>query len=71
MNEYIGYTALLISLLSVNMSNMLWFRRLHLLASCIYLVYGLLIEAMPLAIGAALFALIHCYRLYKLHKVKA
>ncbi len=69
MAEYIGYTALFVSLLSVNMSNMTWFRWLHLLASCIYFAYGILIEATPLAVGAALFATIHCYRLYKIYKV--
>ena len=65
MAEYVGYTALCISLLSVNMNNMLWFRCLHLLASCIYLVYGVMIEAMPLVIGASLFTLIHTYRIFK------
>ena len=70
MAEYFGYTALLISLLSVNMSNMLWFRWLHLTSSCIYCVYGCMIRALPLAIGAALFIIIHSYRLYKLYKIK-
>ncbi|NQX97702.1 MAG: hypothetical protein HRT73_07455 [Flavobacteriales bacterium] len=71
MAEYVGYTALLISLLSVNMNNMLRFRWLHLLASCIYFIYGFLIDAMPLVIGATLFAIIHSYRLYKIYKVNA
>ena len=68
MAEYIGYSGLAISLLSVNMTNMHRFRVLHLLASCIYMVYGLMIGAMPLVIGGSLFSLIHCYRLYKLFK---
>jgi len=42
------------------------FRILHLLASCIYLIYGLMIGAMPLIVGASLFSVIHCYRLYKI-----
>ena len=70
MAEYIGYTALIISLLSVNMTNMLRFRWLHLTSSCIYCIYGALIEATPLIVGAILFASIHSFRLYKLYKVK-
>lgn len=68
MAELIGYSALAISLLSVNMNSMLWFRSLHLLSSCVYVVYGCLIGAMPLAVGAGLFALIHSYKLYKIYK---
>jgi len=70
MAEYIGYTALAISLLSVSMSNFLTFRYLHLLSSSVYLVYGLLIEALPLAMGSAIFMMIHTYRLYKYYKLK-
>jgi len=70
MAEYIGYSALALSLLSVNMTNMLRFRLLHLVSSWIYLVYGVMIEAMPLIIGASLFSLIHCYRLYKIFKLR-
>jgi len=69
MAEYIGYTALVISLLSINMTNMLFFRWLHLLSSCIYCFYGVLIEATPLIVGASLFVLIHSYRIYKMYKV--
>jgi hypothetical protein len=70
MAEYVGYTALAISLLSVNMSNMVRFRWLHLSSSCIYCMYGVLIEATPLIVGALMFASIHIYRLYKLYHVK-
>lgn len=68
MIEVVGYIALAVSLLSVNMNNMLRFRMFHLLASLIYLVYGCLIGAMPIIIGAALFSLIHCYRIIRLLK---
>lgn len=66
--EYIGYSALGVSLLSLNMTNMFKFRFLHLIACVIYLVYGILIDAKPLAVGAILFSLIHCFRLYKMIK---
>jgi len=67
MAEYIGYTALLISLLSLNMNSMLSFRYLHLLASIFYFSYGLMIGATSLAVGATLFALIHSYRIYRIY----
>ena len=68
MTEYIGYTALLISLLSITMSNMVRFRWLHIISSSIYLIYGYLIGAMPLIVGATLFVIIHSIRLYKMYK---
>ncbi len=67
MAEWFGYTALGLSLVSMNMTDMRLFRWLHLLASCVYMVYGLMISAMPLIIGATLFVIIHCYRLYRLY----
>ena len=70
MIEYVGYTALGVSLLSINMNNMLWFRCLHLLSSSIYVIYGCLIGAVPLAVGSGMFMAIHCYKLYKTMRIK-
>lgn len=66
--QLIGYLALAISLISMNMTSMRRFRWLHLVASSLYLLYGLLIDEAPMAIGGALFAMIHCYRLVQLYR---
>ena len=51
--EWLGYCALGISLLSVNMTRIKPFRWLHLLASSLYMIYGFLIQAFPIMVGGA------------------
>ena len=68
MVEAIGYCALTMSVLSICMSNMRTFRWLHLISSCLYLAYGILITAWPIIIGALLFMGIHTVRLLKMYR---
>lgn len=70
MVDTLAYTALVISLLSVSMKKMLSFRIIHLISSSLYLSYGLFIEAYPIALGGALFILIHFYHIMILLKQK-
>lgn len=68
MIEVIGYCALAVSVLSISMRNMRTFRWLHLASSSLYLLYGILISALPLVIGATLFMGIHAVRLFKMYR---
>ena len=71
MTDVLWYTGLMMALTSINMRNMRTFRWLHLVANGFYLSYSILTEALPLAIGASLFMLIHAYQLLKLYRAEA
>ncbi len=67
MLEILGYAALAFSLMAVNKTNMKSFRWLHLLASSLYLAYGISLNAMPIMIGATIFMGLHIYHLRKIY----
>ncbi len=67
---WIGYLALGMSLWAVTKRNMRAFRWLHLMASVLYIAYGLSIEAYPIAIGGSIFMMIHVYHLWKMAQTK-
>ena len=57
--QVMAYIALSIGLLAMSMKEMLLLRSLHALSCIMYGVYGLYIDAVPLTVGAFLYALIH------------
>lgn len=63
--DLIGFAALAIALVAMSRKNVIILRRWHLAASTLYLVYGLLITAYPIIVGAVLYCSIHLYHLYK------
>lgn len=65
--EWLGYAALGASILSMNMTRMKPFRWFHLLASGLYLAYGIVIDAMPIMIGATIFMGMHIYHLRRIY----
>ena len=63
MIHLLGYGALVLNLLSMTRKKMVYLRGLSLLANAIYVVYGILLEALPIAIGCGIAVLIHGYQL--------
>ena len=68
MTDIIGYLALSISLFAISRRKMKSLRWWHLAASIIYVIYGFIISAYPVAFGALLFASIHIFNLIKIYK---
>ena len=68
--DIIGYVALALSLLAISMKTMLVLRYIHAAAAATYILYGLLIDAIPLMLGGSLFMVIHLIHITKLHKKK-
>ncbi|WP_196889326.1 hypothetical protein [Aureivirga sp. CE67] len=68
MVEIIGFLALIISVIAVSMTNIVRYRIIHLASSIVYVLYGFMISAFPIIIGALLFMTIHLYHLWKLRK---
>ncbi len=66
--EFLGYAALVASLLAINMTRMKSFRWLHLLASGLYLAYGISLNAMPIMVGATLFMGLHLFHLGRIYR---
>jgi hypothetical protein len=65
--EWIGYAALGVSVLSINMTKMLAFRWIHLLAAGLYAAYGILIDAGPIVASGAIFMVIHAFHLFRIY----
>lgn len=65
MVQIIGYTALSLNLISMSMKNTFNLRVGSLLANLIYVVYGVMIDAPPVYIGASIAMLLHSYRIFK------
>jgi len=63
--DLIGFAALGMALIAMSKKNVIMLRRWHLAASFLYLIYGLLIMAYPIILGAVLYCSIHLYHLYK------
>lgn len=70
MIDFIGYSGLVFNLLSMTMRNVFHLRLLALIANSIYIIYGLLLNAMPFIIGCIIAVTIHSYHIYKLHTNK-
>jgi len=63
--DMLGYTALVINLLSMSMGNVFKLRILSALANAIYIVYGILIYALPIVIGCSIAVALHSFHIYK------
>ncbi len=63
--DFLGYVALIINLTSMSMGNVIKLRVLSAIANLIYIIYGLLIHAMPIVIGCSIAVALHSYHIYK------
>lgn len=68
MNGYdiIGYLGLVLNLYSMYTKSEYKLRFFSVIANLVYIVYGLLISAMPITIGCAIAVMLHMYRLKNL-----
>lgn len=64
----IGSLALLLNLISMNMTSMLMLRWLSLTGNSLFALYGLLINAPPIIIGTSIAVAIHAYHLLKIYQ---
>jgi hypothetical protein len=70
MNDLLGFTALSIALFALSKKNIIGLRWWHLLSSSIYIIYGLIIDAPPVVVGAVLYCGIHSWKLYRYYKTQ-
>lgn len=68
--DFIGYTALVINLTSMAMRNVLLPRGFSAVANFIYVIYGIILGAMPIVIGCSIAVSLHAYHLLKRQKRK-
>lgn len=68
MINLIGYLGLALNLVSMALNNVLGLRIFAMLANCIYLIYGFLLNAPPFIIGSALAIAIHLFHITKLKR---
>lgn len=66
MFDTIGSLALLLNLISMNMTSMLMLRWLALSGNILFAIYGLLIDATPIVVGTSIAVAIHGYHLLKI-----
>ncbi len=64
--DLIGYLGLTLNLYSMYTKGEYRLRLFSALANSIYVIYGLLISAMPILIGCAIAIILHLYRLKQL-----
>ncbi|MDT0607603.1 hypothetical protein [Croceitalea rosinachiae] len=65
-SDIFGYFALTLNLYSMAAKGEWRLRVISLIANCIYIIYGILIQAKPIIIGCAIAVVLHAYRLYQL-----
>jgi hypothetical protein len=70
MTNALGFLALTLNLTSMAMKDILHLRVLSLLANTIYIVYGLLMGAVPIVIGSFVAVVIHSVGIYRLRHPK-
>jgi|GEM_PF-748269 len=68
--DLIGYTGLALNLYSMYMKGEYRLRLFAILANFIYIIYGFLISAMPIAIGCTVAVILHLYRLKNIKTYK-
>ncbi|MCF6435364.1 MULTISPECIES: YgjV family protein [Pseudoalteromonas] len=66
--EYLGYIASVFLVISLMMSNVVKLRWFNLTGCVCFTVYGVMIEAWPVAFTNGLLAVVNLYHLYKLHR---
>lgn len=64
--DLIGYTALITNLFSMSKNNEFKLRLLSLVANVMYVVYGVLINALPIVLGCFIAVILHSYHLKRL-----
>lgn len=69
MTDIIGYIGLILNLSSMAMKNVRYLRWLALSANAVYIIYGLLLNALPLILGCSVAVCIHAYHIHKLRDV--
>ncbi len=70
MIDAIGYSALSLNIISMGMKNIFYLRVCSLIANSIYIIYGVLLYAMPMIIGGSIAVLLHLYRIHCLIQEK-
>lgn len=70
MTDALGFLGLTLNLTSMAMKNILYLRSLSLIANAIYIIYGLIIGAIPIIIGSFIAVIIHTVNIYKLKHTK-
>ncbi len=68
MIHIIGYSALIVNLISMAMNRVLYLRILSLIANLIYIIYGVLLDAPPFIIGCSIAVLIHLTQVIRILK---
>lgn len=66
--EYIGYSASILLIMSLAMSDVYRLRWFNLAGCVVFTVYGVAIAAWPVALTNGLLAVINCYHLFKLYQ---
>lgn len=70
--DAVGYTALILNLISMSMKNLLKLRLISLVANIIYIYYSIMISATPMIIGSVIACILHAYGIFMiLRKTKA
>lgn len=62
----IGFIALAINLYSMSTKGEYKLRLMSLIANCIYVLYGILINAVPVIVGCIIAVLLHAYHIKRL-----
>lgn len=70
MIDGIGYIALITNLYSMSAKNEYKLRVISLIANSIYVIYGILISALPIIIGCIIAVGLHAYNIKRLLKNK-
>ena len=68
--DIVGYFALGLNLYSMYSKGEYRLRVFSAIANCTYVIYGILINALPLVIGCSIAIIIHLHRLRKLKQEK-
>ncbi|MEM1137746.1 MAG: hypothetical protein AAGI07_18045 [Bacteroidota bacterium] len=66
MIDLIGYAALGLNLLSMTMKDILYLRLFSFLANVSYIIYGVMLSAMPIIVGCSIAVAIHSYHIVKI-----
>ncbi|RLV60246.1 uroporphyrinogen decarboxylase [Parashewanella curva] len=66
--EFIGYSASVMVAVSLMMKNIVWLRTLNFIGCLLFVIYGIEIQAWPVAGMNAFVCCINVYHLVKLYK---
>lgn len=68
--DFVGYLALGLNLYSMYSKGEYRLRYFSAIANFTYVIYGILINALPIIIGCSIAVILHICRLYKLKQIK-